>query len=726
MDAASGRLEIAGPVDAAALRRRLVALGHPARPAPGAIEADGEPRGEARALARWGASSRALWAHPARRRLLLAGLLTLPAFALGEVLGREGPLTAGLALAATVLAGWDLLPGVGRSLRARRIGIEVLMALAAAGALLLGVYVEAAMLLVLFGLGEALEASLAERAQRKVRSLMDLAPPRALLLARAGAAPLAQAETVPAAGLQTGDRIRLLPGAAVPVDAIVEEGRSNLSEAALTGEPLPVAKGPGDPVFAGTLNGEGALDLRVRRPLAESSLARMQALIVEALARRAPTERFIDRFAARYTPLVALAALLCAALPPLVWGAPFFSTPQETGWLYRSIGLLVIACPCALVIGTPATLVSAIARAARAGILVKGGAALEAMAQVRTMALDKTGTLTEGRPQVVRVEALSCELSSVGQQPPGAEPCCPPCRDLLLLADALERRSEHPAARAVLAAAARLDDGAGRYPEAQEVRALVGTGVAGQVAGEELLIASHRHFDLAIPHPDAHCQAARAEAAAGQMPLLVRRAGAYAGRITIADRLRLSSRAVLERLRGLGIRPLLLTGDAGPSAQAIAREVGLAPEEVRAGLLPADKLAALEGLRADPQRKGAVAMVGDGINDAPALAAADVGIAVGGPEGSAQAMENAAVVLMGGDLAPLPFAIALSRKALATVRANVALALGLKALAALALAIGWTGLWWAILADVGATVLVTLNGMRLLAYRDPLRPSAGA
>lgn len=707
-------MTISGPVDPGALRRRLEALGHPARAESSGLGA-GTEAGRERILK---SVTEDLLRRPARLRLVLAALLALPAFVQAEVLGQGASVSGVLSLSATVLAGWDLLPGAWRSLRARRIGIEVLMALATLGALFLGVYVEAAMLLVLFGLGEALEAHLAERAQRQVRSLMDLAPPVALRLARAGAAPTAEAETVAAAELAVGDTIRILPGAAVPVDATILEGCSSLREAALTGEPLPVAKGPGDPVFAGTVNGEGALDLTVRRPLSESSLARMQALIVEALARRAPTERFIDRFAARYTPLVALAALTCASLPPLLWGAPFLSTELETGWLYRAIGLLVIACPCALVIGTPATLVSAIARAARSGILVKGGAALEAMAQVRTMALDKTGTLTEGRPQVVRVEALSCRVATLQTPPPRTEePCCPPCQELLLLADALERRSEHPAARAVLAAAARLGLG-GRFPEAQEVQALPGTGVVGKVDGREILIASHRHFDQDVPHPDSHCQAAHQEAAQGQMPLLVRWAGSYAGRITIADRLRASSRAVLAGLRGLGIRPLLLTGDAPPSALAIAREVGLAPEEVRAGLLPAQKLAVLEDLRTDPRRRGTVAMVGDGINDAPALAAADVGIAVGGPDGSAQAMENAAVVLMGGDLSPLPFAIALSRKALATVRANVVLALGLKTLAALALAAGWTGLWWAILADVGATVLVTLNGMRLLGFDD--------
>ncbi len=436
--------------------------------------------------------------------------------------------------------------------------------------------------------------------------------------------------------------------------------------------------------------------MRVTSTAADNTLSRIIAMVEDAQARKAPAERFVDAFAKVYTPAVALLAVSVAALPPLLLNQPFWG---EQGWLYRALELLVIACPCALVISTPVAIISAISNAARNGVLIKGGAALETLARVRAIAFDKTGTLTHGAPDVVHVRAAACSA-------PNTSDNCAACDDLLALAGAVERHSEHPLAKAVVLDAQRhavLD----RYPTAEAVQAQAGVGVRGQVGAYEVRIASHKHFDAAIAHDDAACAEATAAAARGQTPLLIACDGAYSGMIMVADRVRATSAAALQALHAAGIaHTVMLTGDNAGAAAHIARAAGV--RDVQAELLPKHKAAAVAALR---EQYGVVAMVGDGINDTPALAAASLGIAMGG--GTAQAAETADITLMGNDLRQLVYARVLATRALRTIKTNIAFAIGVK-LAFLALVVfGLGSLWLAVLADVGTTLLVTAWGVRL-------------
>jgi Cd2+/Zn2+-exporting ATPase len=535
---------------------------------------------------------------------------------------------------------------------------------------------------------------------------MAVAPSTALRLADHG--DHHHEERVPVADLRVGDVIVVRPGERVPMDGAVRAGASAVSQAAITGESRLIDKAPGDELFAGSINGEGTLEMTVSRLAADTTISRMLALVEEAQERRAPAQRFVDSFARWYTPAVMLLAALTAALPPLLLGQPFLSSPVAgVGWLYRGLALLVVACPCALVISTPVSVISALANAARAGVLIKGGAALEALSRVRAVAFDKTGTLTAGAPRVVGVRAADC------REP--ADELCTPCAEVLALANAVERRSEHPLAQAIV----RASDERGlstRYPPAEGVTALTGQGVRGLVGARSVLIGSHAAFEGRIPHPDAHCAAARQEAALGHTAVLVSADASYLGMISLADTIRPTSRAAVRELREAGLRAVvMLSGDDEATARRVGVEIGVT--DVRAGLLPAQKLALVDELRL---AYGPVAMVGDGINDTPALAAAAVGIAIGGAYGgSAQAMEAADITLMSDDLRRLPFALRLARAMMATIRANVAVSIGVK-LAFLALVLAGTGtMWMAVLSDVGVALLVTLNGMRLLRRPAP-------
>jgi Zn2+/Cd2+-exporting ATPase len=492
------------------------------------------------------------------------------------------------------------------------------------------------------------------------------------------------------------------PGERVPMDGSVRAGASSISQAALTGESRLIDKAQGDEVFAGSINGEGSLEVTVSRLAADNTISRMLALVEEAQERKAPAQRYVDSFAQWYTPAVMLLAALTALVPPLLFGQPFLNPPDGSfGWLYRGLALLVVACPCALVISTPVSVISALSNAARSGLLIKGGAALEALSRVRAVAFDKTGTLTAGSPQVVAVRSTECS-------DPGG--MCTPCAEVLALANAVERRSEHPLARAIVRASEELGL-ATRYPPAEGVTALTGQGVRGQVGQLSVLIGSHAAFEGTISHPAAHCVAARQDAALGHTAVLVSADTRYLGMISLADSVRPSSRGAVAALRALGLRAVvMLSGDDEATARRVGDEIGVT--DVRAGLLPAQKLALVEDLQ---RQYGPVAMVGDGINDTPALAAAAVGIAVGGGHGgTAQAMETADVTLMSDDLGRLPFLLRLARAMMATIRANVAVSIGVK-LAFLALVLlGLGTMWMAVLADVGVALLVTLNGMRLL------------
>jgi Cd2+/Zn2+-exporting ATPase len=602
----------------------------------------------------------------------------------GVALGAVGRPEASIAAYLTAIALSIVTPArrAWTSVRSRGLDINTLMVIAVGGAAILGEWLEAATVVWLFGAAQLLEKRSMERTRTAIRSLMTLAPAVATVR-RDGL------ETeVPVSTVAVGDIVIVRPGQRVPVDGTVLSGESSLDEAPITGEAVPAEKGPGADVYAGSINGTGALEVAARRPASDSTIARIIHLVEEAQAQRAPVQTFVDRFARRYTPAVVMLAVLVAFVPPLFADG---SWSQAFGvWSYRALALLVVACPCALVISTPVAIASALTAAARHGVLVKGGAHLERLAAIRCVAFDKTGTLTHGRMSVTQVVGVGGATSD----------------GVLAVAAALEARSEHPFGRAIVDRA--RDAGLSIVP-GLAFRALPGLGAEATVGQIPAIVGSHRLFeDRQLCTPSLHAHAERMEQSGGT-PVLVGHGGSALGVIGLADRVRTNGRDAIDRLRRHGVAHVaLLTGDHRARAESIASSAGI--DEAHAELMPGDKLQAIGRLR---DRYGAVAMVGDGINDAPALAAADVGVAMGGA-GNDIALETADVVLMSSDLSRLPYALRLARAALANVRQNVALALGLKlAFVALA-AFGVATIWMAVLADTGASLLVTANGLRLL------------
>lgn len=694
----TAKLRVIGDIAADTVTAKVMALGYGIAPGDKAstLAAAPEPLPNF-----WGY----LWQRQETRFALLGALLILPGLLFVEFLGYEHWAINLLSLLALVSAGWPIARSAWGALANRDININVLMTLAAIGAVIIGAYTEAGMVMVLFALSEALEGYTGNRARHAIRSLLETAPSVATLIERAGAA--LQPHALPITELRVGDLIRVRPGERIPMDGQVRTGQSAVNQAAITGESMPLDKQVGDAVFAGSVNGEGVLAIEVTRLAADTTISRMIRLVEEAQEKRAPVQRFVDQFARYYTPAVVLLATLVAAVPPLFFQQPFWNPNPETfGWFYRGLALLVVACPCALVISTPVSLISAITNAARRGVLFKGGAFVEALSRVRAIALDKTGTVTAGLPSVVALRSLECATLT----PLGSDDCAA-CDELLALASAVEEQSEHPLARAVVSAskARGLDQ---RYAPAQAVTALTGRGVTGTVDGRQVTIGSHAYFDATFGHAADHCNAATADALRGYTPMLVSVDGTYKGAIAVADTVRASSRAAVQDLKAAGIDTIvMLTGDNAGTAQAIGDQVAVTA--VRAELLPEDKLSAIHELQAT---HGAVAMVGDGINDAPALAAANVGIAIGGATGTAQAMETADITLMSEDLRQLGFAVRLSRAAMRTIGINVALSIGIKFVFLIMVLLGWGTMWMAVLADMGTSLLVTLNGMRLLRF----------
>ncbi len=609
-------------------------------------------------------------------------VLTLAAgAALGAatLLGLLMPETEGWAFPLALMVG--LVPVARRALAAARAGtpfsIETLMTVAAVGALVIGAVEEAATVLVLFLVGELLEGVAAGRARAGIRGLTALVPDTALL-EQDGAAP----QAVPAAGLAVGSVILVRPGDRVAADGIVLSGSSAVDESPVTGESVPKPKGAGDPVFAGTINADGALRVRVTAAARDNTIARIVRLVEEAQESKAPTERLIDRFARLYTPGIVAVAALVAVVPPLVSGGDW------TEWIYRALAVLLIGCPCALVISTPAAIAAGLSNGARRGLLLKGGAVLEALGRITTVAFDKTGTLTEGRPRVTDLIPFS-----------GSE------AELLADAAALEAGSSHPLARAILTAAAERGIAP---PAADEVTALPGAGLQGRVGELAVALLSPKAAAPSLTAEQAERATALAQAGKTVSVLLVE--GRAAGLIALRDEPRADARQGIEALDRAGIRSLMVTGDTAETAAAVAGMLGV---EAHAQLLPEDKLRIVRDLQAGGQR---VAKVGDGINDAPALAAADVGIAMGG--GTDVALETADAAILHGRVGDVAAMMALSRRTMATIRQNIALALGLKAVFLVTTVLGVTGLWPAILADTGATVLVTANALRLLSVRS--------
>lgn len=614
-------------------------------------------------------------AVPHAPALLAAGLT-----AAGAAATLLWPRVGVVLYAAAILSGG--LPIARRGLQRLRQGtldMNVLMTLAVLGAMAIGEWLEGASTVVLFSIAQLLESRSVERARRAIGGLMKLTPDTATV-ERDG-----QALRVGVTALRRGEHVRVRPGERIPVDGTILAGATEVDQSALTGESRPVSRGPGDTVFAGTINGGGALSVQVTRLASETTLARVLRRVEEAQASRAQSQGFVDRFAAIYTPAVVVLAVLLAVTPPLLGFGTF------ADWVYRSLVLLVIACPCALVISTPVSIVSALTRASRMGVLVKGGGHLEELARVQAVAFDKTGTLTSGEPRVV-------DVLSVGGQTRG---------EILRLAAAVEASAGHLLGEAIVAAARAEGH---EPPHADDVSVLPGRGARGRVSGQSVLVGSHRLFDeMSLCDHALDLDLARFESE-GKTVVLVGRDDRreLVGVIALADIPRPEAAAAVAELRQRGLAVALLTGDNARTGLALAQKLGV--EEAFADLLPEDKVEQVRALRA---RYGSVAMVGDGVNDAPALASASVGIAMG-QRGTDVALETADVVLMADDLGRIPAVIALGRAMRRVIVQNVTFSLAVKALVlGLALA-GYGSLWAAVAADMGASLVVIANGMRLL------------
>ena len=615
------------------------------------------------------------WRTPRALLTAASALLSLLGLVLSLV-GAPELIRFGAYAAAIVIGGVPIFRAALAGLRAWHLDMNVLMSAATVGAIGIGEWAEAASIVVLFAAGNALQVYAIDRTRGAVRALVRLAPDEVLV--RRGAAEV----VVPAAEVGVGETVVVRPGERLAVDGEVLEGASAVDEAPVTGESVPVEKGPGDGVFSGTLNGSGGLLVRATKRAGDSTLQRIVRLVEEAQAKKAPAEQFVDRFSRVYTPLVVAIAVVLAVVPPLL-GASFGE------WFYRALALLIIACPCALVISTPVTVVSGIGAASRRGILIKGGAALEAAGRLKALALDKTGTLTEGRPVMSRVVALDGNGEA----------------EAVRIAAALERRSEHPLAHAILAAAEGPDE-SGLTP-VTNFRSIAGRGAEGEVGGRWRLVGSQRLFaERGVPLAGAE-GALREVEEAGESPVLLgdeRGARAVFG---LADAVRPDAKATLESLRGAGVAKLvMLTGDAEAPARRIAGELGIGH---RAQLLPKDKVEAVRELVAE---HGAVGMVGDGVNDAPALAASSVGFAMGAA-GTDVALETADVALMQDDLPKLAEAVKLSRSAESIIKQNIFVSILIKGAFVLLAPFGLVALWLAVLADMGTSIAVTLNGLRL-------------
>lgn len=618
------------------------------------------------------------WRRPRSVALAIAAVLTALGLLFDFVLGVE-PVAIALFLAAVPIGGYFPAGAGLRALRRGRVTINTLLVGALAGALALGLFEEAAILVVVFSLGEVLEEYAADKARGSLRALLELAPQEARVL-RDGTH-----QMVPVDTLIPGERVLVLPGEKLPTDGRVVDGSSAVDQSPVTGESVPVEVTPCSEVFGATLNGDGALEIEVTKRYEDTTLARVIHQVREAQAHKAPSERFAERFGAIYTPAMFALATALAVLPALLFDADLRT------WFERGLVVLVVSCSCALVLSVPVAIVSAITRAARAGILVKGGLYLEALGRIHVVAFDKTGTLTQGRPEVVDVVALDGMTN----------------RDLLALAAAVESRSDHPLAQAIVRRAAEQDV---MVPEVSDARTLTGIGAEARLDGHVYRVGRARLFER-DGDSGKWSHVLDAQQAHGRTAVLVGSDRGVAGVIALADEVRPQAADTVARLRELGVRHvLMLTGDNEPTARAIAEQVGI--DDFRAGLLPEDKTAAVRELR---ERYGPIAMVGDGINDAPAMAQADIGIAMGAA-GSDVALETADLALMADDLRRLPDAIGLSRRALANIRQNIAMSLAVIVALVLAAFVGWINLVSGLILNEAAALLIIANGLRLLRW----------
>jgi len=603
---------------------------------------------------------------------------------------QTGPtlLATGVFVAAIVVGGWMLLPGAWAAVRAMRPNISSLMVIAVLGASVIGQWAEAATVVFLFGIAEWLEGWADRRAQRAVEALLEIAPKNATVK-REG-----KFTEVPVEEVRVDETVAVKSGMNIPLDGVVLVGESAVNQAPITGESVPVDKKPGDTVFAGTVNGEGSLEIRVTKVAGDTTLARIIRLVKEAQEQKAPTQRFVDVFARYYTPAVTVVALLVFLVPPLLLHGDW------SEWLYRACVLLIIACPCALVISTPVSIVAGLTALAKRGVLVKGGAHLESIAKLKALAVDKTGTITEGKPQVQGVEMLNQKSE----------------QEILRIAAAIDDQSSHPLAKAV------VDHAKNRgvaFPRAENYQARSGRGAEGFVEGHASFVGNHRFtHELGVCSEEIERRLAAIESK-GQSVIVVGHrphdncAGEVLGIIAVGDTVRPHAAEAIRALHAAGIESVvMLSGDNQRTADSIAKQVGI--DKARGDLLPADKVEAVKALRAE---HGSVGMVGDGVNDAPAMATATVGIAMGGV-GTDAAIETADVTLMTDDLGKIAETIRLGRRTLGVIRFNIGFALALKALFLVLTLIGHASLWMAIMADTGATLLVVANSLRLLRSSD--------
>ena len=611
---------------------------------------------------------------------ILRGGLGAAVGAVPEGQGHTVPAVSVVIYTVAVCSGlWYVAPKAWLAIKRFRADMNLLMTVAIVGAVIIGEWFEAATVSFLFALSLALESWSLGRARRAVAALLDLAPPRARVLNEAG-----EERELPVEDVAVGSVIVVRPGERIPLDGTVTKGATAVNESSITGESLPADKEAGAGVYAGTINGDGAIEIETTRPARDTVLARITRMVGEAQQKRAPVESWVDGFARLYTPIVMFLAAATAILPPLLFGQAW------EAWIYKGLVLLVIACPCALVISTPVSIVAALAAAARNGVLIKGGIYVEIPARLQAIALDKTGTLTEGRQYVAKVVALE-GLSEDA---------------VLERVASLEARSGHPIARAIVSYALERQL---QFRPASDIRDIRGRGVSGNVAGESHWAGSHRFLEeKGLETNDVHDQLVEL-ASAGRTVVVVGNDTEVLGFIALEDGVREDAERTVSELSGLGIgKILMLTGDNRETAEAVAKRVGI--DDVRAELLPEDKVEAVSRLAAVASP---IAMVGDGVNDAPAMARADIGIAMGAA-GSDAAIEAADIALMSDDIARIPWLIRHARRALRVIRQNIAFSLTVKAAFVVLAMVGFASLWAAIAADMGASLLVIGNGLRLL------------
>ncbi|HHH6973801.1 TPA: heavy metal translocating P-type ATPase [Listeria monocytogenes] len=623
------------------------------------------------------------WKQKENIKVYISALLLVISWFLGEQYGEEHILpTIGFA-ASILIGGYSLFIKGLKNLSRLKFDMNTLMTIAILGAAVIGEWGEGAMVVILFAISEALERYSMDKARQSIESLMDIAPKEALIR-RGNEEMMVHVEDI-----QVGDIMIVKPGQKLAMDGTVIKGTSTLNQAAITGESVPVTKTKDDEVFAGTLNEEGLLEVKVTKRVEDTTLSKIIHLVEEAQAERAPSQAFVDKFAKYYTPAIVILAALIAVLPPLFGG-------DWSEWIYQGLAVLVVGCPCALVVSTPVAVVTAIGNAARNGVLIKGGVHLEETGHLKAIAFDKTGTLTKGVPAVTDIVTYG-----------GNE------NELLIITAAIENGSQHLLASAIMRKA---EENGLNFNDVvvEEFQSITGKGVKAKVNNELYYVGSPNLFEETLLNgiEASIIENITRMQTQGKTVMVLGTEKEILSLIAVADEMRESSKEVISKLNVMGIETVMLTGDNQRTASAIGKLVGVS--DIKADLLPEDKLNYIKELRGKHQ---SVAMVGDGVNDAPALAASSVGVAMGGA-GTDTALETADIALMSDDLSKLPYTIKLSRKALTIIKQNITFSLAIKLVALVLVMPGWLTLWIAIFADMGATLLVTLNSLRLLKVKE--------